>query len=163
MPMPAGAGVGGRCARPICGGRGCAGCAQYGGVVRMDDGAVTFKGGTISNTWAGVRVHALRSHVANARTLALHVAHDAACHAVSVWRFEQGVRGMRAATCCNVLYVARCVMWHAGVVHCAVQPLCGAERRNGCCALYALCYRLSATRVERQRLPLCTLRVVCCM
>ncbi len=34
-----------------------------GGVVRMDDGAVTFKGGTISNTKA-VRVCALRSLVA---------------------------------------------------------------------------------------------------
>ncbi len=37
---------------PICGGRGVSGCAQNGGVVRMDDGAVTFKGGTISNTTA---------------------------------------------------------------------------------------------------------------
>ena len=86
-------------------------------------------------------VRALRSHVACRKCsyFALHVAHDAACHAVWVW----------AATCCNMLYVARCVMWHAGVVHCAVQPLCGAGRRNGCCALYALCCRLSATRVER--------------
>ena len=32
------------------------GCAQYGGgVVSMSDGAVTFKGGTITNTWAAVR------------------------------------------------------------------------------------------------------------
>jgi hypothetical protein len=46
-----------------CGGRGCVGCAQGGGVVRMDDGAVTFKGGTISDTKA-VRARQLRSHVA---------------------------------------------------------------------------------------------------
>jgi hypothetical protein len=31
------------------------GCAQYGGVVSMSDGAVTFKGGTITNTKAAVR------------------------------------------------------------------------------------------------------------
>jgi hypothetical protein len=41
-----------------CGGHGCVGCVQednargVGGVVSMDDGAVTFKGGTISNTKA---------------------------------------------------------------------------------------------------------------
>ena len=78
------AGVGGRGARPICGGRGCAGCAQYGngGVVRMDDGAVTFQGGTISNT------KAVRARVAFARRkcscLTLHVAYDAACHGVGM-------------------------------------------------------------------------------
>ena len=39
------------------------GCAQVGGVVSMNDGAVTFKGGTITNTWATVRTgHDLRSH-----------------------------------------------------------------------------------------------------
>ena len=31
------------------------GCAQYGGVVSMSDGEVTFKGGTITNTKATVR------------------------------------------------------------------------------------------------------------
>ena len=31
------------------------GCAQYGGVVSMGDGEVTFKGGTITNTKATVR------------------------------------------------------------------------------------------------------------
>ncbi len=81
-PMRAGAGVGGRGARPICGGRGCAGCAQDGGVVRMDDGAVTFKGGTISGAVA------VRARVAFARRkcscLTLHVAHDAACHGVGM-------------------------------------------------------------------------------
>ena len=158
------AGVGGRAARPIYGGRGCAGCAQdgNGGVVRMDDGAVMFKGGTISNTMA---VSALRSHVAcrKCSRLTLHVAHDAACHAVWVWRFEQGLRGMRAAT------MLQCVVYctlRAVARRC--RALCGAAslwrgKADGCCALYALCYRLSATRVERQRLPLCTLRVVCCM
>ena len=38
--------------RAECGRRGCIGCAQNGGVVRMVDGLVTFKGGTISNTKA---------------------------------------------------------------------------------------------------------------
>jgi hypothetical protein len=48
-----GAGVGGRGARTDCNGRGWVGCAQFGGgVVRMDDGAVTFKGGSISNSIA---------------------------------------------------------------------------------------------------------------
>ena len=48
-----GADVGGRGAGPIAMGRGCAGCAQDGGgVVDMDDGAVTFKGGSISNSRA---------------------------------------------------------------------------------------------------------------
>ena len=46
-----GPGVGGRFAGR-CGVRGCLGCVQYGGVVRMDDGFVTFKGGTISNSTA---------------------------------------------------------------------------------------------------------------
>ena len=31
------------------------GCAQYGGVVSMGDGEVTFKGGTITNTKTTVR------------------------------------------------------------------------------------------------------------
>jgi hypothetical protein len=48
-----GADVGGRGATADCNGRGCAGCAQRcGGVVLMDDGAVTFKGGSISNSTA---------------------------------------------------------------------------------------------------------------
>ena len=74
-PMPAGAGVGGRGARPICGGLGCTGCAQYGngGVVRMDDGAVTFKGGTISNT------KAVRARVAFARRMPQMLVLDATC------------------------------------------------------------------------------------
>ena len=73
--MPAGVGVVGR---------GCVECAQFdgGGVVRMDDGAVTFKGGTISGAVA------VRARVAFARRktscLTLHVAHDAACHGVGM-------------------------------------------------------------------------------
>jgi hypothetical protein len=58
-----GAGVGGRGAGPIAIGVNCAGCAQTGGgVVFMGDGAVTFKGGTISNSKA-VRARPSRSHV----------------------------------------------------------------------------------------------------
>jgi hypothetical protein len=59
-----GAGVGGRGARADCNRRVCAGCAQWvggnGGVVSMDDGAVTFKGGSISNTKAAVRAPSAR-------------------------------------------------------------------------------------------------------
>ena len=39
------------------------GCAQEGGVVSMRDGAVTFKGGSITNSLATVRTgHDARSH-----------------------------------------------------------------------------------------------------
>ncbi len=77
---------GGGCGRTVCaadcGGRGCAGCAQDGGVVRMDDGAVTFIGGTITGAVA------VRARVAFARRkcscLTLHVAYDAACHGVGM-------------------------------------------------------------------------------
>ncbi len=54
------AGWGGDVSRADCGERGCVGWSQMGGgVVRMRDGAVTFKGGTISNTTA-VRALLLR-------------------------------------------------------------------------------------------------------
>ena len=73
-PMSVGAGVGGRGASR-CSGRSCVGCAQSGGggVVRMGDGVVTFKGGTILNTKA-VRALPLRfappaSLVANTHAL----------------------------------------------------------------------------------------------
>ncbi len=82
-PMREGAGVGGRRARPICGGRGCVGCAQRGGVVSMGDGAVTFKGGSISNT-KGVRARLSRVYVTccNCSCFTLHLAHDGAGHVV---------------------------------------------------------------------------------
>jgi hypothetical protein len=49
--------------RADCGGRGCVGCVQGdGGVVAMLDGAVTFKGGTISRTKA-VRTRPFRLHI----------------------------------------------------------------------------------------------------
>jgi hypothetical protein len=56
-----GAGVGGRGAGPIAIGVAAPACAQFGGgVVKMDDGAVTFKGGSISNTKATVRAPSAR-------------------------------------------------------------------------------------------------------
>ncbi len=55
------------------------GCAQYGGVVSMYDGAVTFKGGTITNTKATVRT-----------------GHDARSHAGTGCRM---LRGLRRAVC----------------------------------------------------------------
>ncbi len=88
-----GAGVGGRVAGPIAASVGCVGCAQTGGggVVRISDGAVTFKGGTISNSKA-VRARPLRLHVLccasceNACSLLLSVGHWWECHVVSVTR-----------------------------------------------------------------------------
>ncbi len=80
------AGVGGGGASR-CGGRGCVGCAQYGGggVVYMYDGAVTFKGGTISSTEA-MRVRLSRLHfprrLLQTSHFALHIAHDGAYHVV---------------------------------------------------------------------------------
>jgi hypothetical protein len=57
--------------------RECVFCEHGGGVVRMLDGDIKFKGGTISNTTA-VRERLSRSHVL-CRMLMLHanVAHDA--------------------------------------------------------------------------------------
>ena len=70
-----GAGVGGRGA-DRCGGYCCLGYAQDGGVVRMVDGVVTFKGGTISNTKA-VSACMSRLHVAFASRMS-HVANTQA-------------------------------------------------------------------------------------
>ncbi len=57
-----GEGVCGRGVRP-CGAPGCIGCGQMGGgVVGMLDGAITLKGGTISNSSA-VRVRLLRLRI----------------------------------------------------------------------------------------------------
>jgi hypothetical protein len=56
------AGVGGRGAGPIAIGVAAPACAQYngGGVVSMTDGAVTFKGGNISNAMAVMRARMFR-------------------------------------------------------------------------------------------------------
>ena len=84
-PMRGGASVGGRGAGPMrreC----CAGCAQYGGVVHMGDGAVTFKGVNISNTKAAVRGSPSRFHVAcrvsHILMLCAAWCHMHACHGV---------------------------------------------------------------------------------
>ena len=53
--MRVGVGGGGRGAGPIAIGVAAPACAQSGGVVSMEDGAVTFRGGLISNTKAAVR------------------------------------------------------------------------------------------------------------
>ncbi len=101
-------------------------------------------------------VRALRSPVAcrKCSCLTLHVAHDAACHAVWVWRFEQGVYGMRDATCCNMLYVARWIMRilsvHRRMLH--VAPARVASVRVACCidarcALHQFALRVAPVRV----------------
>jgi hypothetical protein len=67
--------------------------------------------------------------------------------------------------CCNVVYVARCVMWHAGVVHCAVQPLCGTGRRMvvACCMLYVIGCLPHVWSVNDCLFARCALYVVCSM
>ena len=88
-PMRGGASVGRVSAdgvRGRCGGHGCAGCAQYGGVVHMGDGAVKFKGVNISNTKAAVRGSPSRFHVAcrvsHILMLCAAWCHMHACHGV---------------------------------------------------------------------------------
>jgi hypothetical protein len=127
------------------------GCAQgNGGVVRMDDGAVTFKGGTISKATA-VRALLLRLlHVCRCcqcSCFALHVAHDGGCHVVGMPR---GVGDTSYVSCCMLRYVAiyvarcgtadgahgaaRCVPNGAGTVCCAlyrVLPMYAARLGEG--------------------------------
>ncbi len=70
--------IGGECRRTGCGAD-CSGCAQEGGgVVSMRDGAVTFKGGNISNCSA-VRVRPSRSHVPRHVVLGRALLHDEWC------------------------------------------------------------------------------------
>ncbi len=98
--------MGGRCARPICGGRGCAGCAQDGGVVRMEDGAVTFKGGTISGAVA------VRARVAFAcRTPQMLVLDATCCPRCGMPRCGYGALS-RVYVVCEPLYAAMCCMLH---------------------------------------------------
>ncbi len=88
-------------------------CAQdgYGGVVRMDGGAVTFKGGTISNAKA-VRARPWCPHVP--RRHVLHGTHRmlrAGCalwHA-DRWRARRGARMPRCVLCVG-LFVC-CTLW----------------------------------------------------
>ena len=83
--------VGGRGAGPFAIGVNCAGCAQFfglGGVVRMDDGAVTFRGGSISNSTA---VRAPSASGAS-RVVEWHVAR---CGTADGWRARCGARMLR--------------------------------------------------------------------
>ena len=87
-----GVGVGGRGARADCHGGGCAGCVQYqygsGGVVRMADGAVTFKGGSISST------KAVRAPSASCASRAV-VWYVARCGTADIWRARCGAHMLR--------------------------------------------------------------------
>ncbi len=114
----------GGCRRTGCGAnrgeRGCVGCAQTGGgVVRISDGAVTFKGGTISSSKA-VRARPLRLHVlcCTLRKLLL----SAACWALPrglgdtlyTSRLHAAMPYRASAMPCraSAMY-SRCAMWHA--------------------------------------------------
>jgi hypothetical protein len=107
--MRVGAGAGGRGVASIAMER-AASAVQDGGVVSMYDGAVTFKGGTISNTKAvrarPLRLHIPHSHVPNIHAFCCIAAHDAACHVV--WALGDTLH----ARCCT-LQCAVCAMWHA--------------------------------------------------
>ncbi len=107
--MRVGAGVGGRGVAPIAMER-AATAVQDGGVVSMYDGAVTFKGGTISNTKAvrarPLRLHIPHSHVPNIYAFCCIAAHDAACHVV--WALGDTLHAR-----CYTLQCAVCAMWHA--------------------------------------------------
>jgi hypothetical protein len=92
------AGVGGWGATADCNWRGCAGCAQIdGGVVAMSDGAVTFKGGSISETKAAVRARplCLRAVVWNVARCGTADGWRARCGARMLRRVVYGVRRMR--------------------------------------------------------------------
>ncbi len=85
--------------RPIAIGVAAPACAQYdGGVVRMSDGAVTFKGGSISNTKAvrapSVRCASLRRGMVLARCGTAD-GWRALCGARMLRRVVHGVRRMR--------------------------------------------------------------------
>ncbi len=84
-----GAGVGGRGARPIAMGVAAPACAQFGGVVSMFDGAVTFKGGSISNSTAAVRAP---SASCASRAVVWCVAR---CGTADTWRARCGARMLR--------------------------------------------------------------------
>ncbi len=124
-----GAGVGGRVAGPIAASVGCVGCAQTGGgVVRISDGAVTFKGGTISSSKA-VRARPLGLHVlcCTLRKLLL----SAAC-----WALVGMPRGLG-----DTLYTSRL---HAAMPYRASAMPCRAS------AMYSRCSRWHA---DRRRAP----------
>jgi hypothetical protein len=100
-----------------CGGRGVSCCAQngVGGVVRMGDGAVTFKGGTISNTTA-VRARLLCSHVSRVsrRMLQILELRAACCARHCVPRGGHGTQRRR---------------------HVVRKPMRGCDTCDACCAL----------------------------
>ncbi len=85
--------------RADCGGRGCVGCVQGdGGVVAMLDGAVTFKGGTISKTKA-VRTRPFRLHIMILRYMSCMTMRATwwVCHVVVVQSYG-GVLAMEKGT-----------------------------------------------------------------
>ena len=146
-----------------CGGLGYVGCAQEGGVLRVYDGAVTFIGGTISNTSA-VRKRLPRFHVA-CRVLQILMLYAAllrttvratwcACNIFdteasnvgmthSVPQCRRGVACELSVACCNTLCVRCCAVWFG-----RWRARCVAGMLP--CVLYVVCCMLRA--VERSQL-----------
>ena len=73
------------------------GCAQEGGVVSMDDGAVTFKGGTIANTKAVRTGRDARSHAGTGCRM-LRRLRRAVCGARCMGMRDPMVRSSRAVS-----------------------------------------------------------------
>jgi hypothetical protein len=127
--------------RPISTGGAALACAQggSGGVVRMEDGAVLFKGGSISNSTA-VRACAQRESRVRAAWYGM-------------------LRG--AARPMDGAHGARCGEW------CAVYGACG--RRGACCiGCIIIVASMRVASVLRRALPRCALhvasvRVACCI
>ncbi len=143
----------------------------YGGVVRMEDGAVTFKGGSISNSTA-VRACARRESRVP-RAVGWYVAR---CGTADGWRARRmlrpvvcGVRRMRPA------WSVLCMLHH----HCCIDACCiGASARvasvraaccvGACCVLHrrvlhvACCKRAAVPqRTVVQSVVWCLVRVRC--
>ncbi len=78
--------------RPIAIGVAAPACAQDGGVVRMDDGAVTFKGGSISNSTVVRAPSASRASVRHG--MVWYVARRGTADG---WRARCGARMLRRA------------------------------------------------------------------
>jgi hypothetical protein len=133
-------GVGGRGATADCNTRGCAGCAQGGydnggGVVRMYDGAVTFKGGSISDSTA------VRAPSASCATRAV-VWYVARCGTADGWRARCGARMLR-----RVVYGVRRMRpeWSVGVRLCLSLPK-GQRHRDAECCTAACAARCACAR-----------------
>jgi hypothetical protein len=156
------AGVGGRGATADCNWRDC---AQWGGVVHMErsfeDGAVTFKGGSISNTKAAVRAPSA-SCASPRRGMVCCAVRHGRWMARTVRRTHAAASGVRstahAAGVESALYAAS---------SCRIGACCiGASARVACC-IGARCMLQSASACVARCIGACwreaSVRVACCI